>query len=65
MIAVFSAADGTFSYDNGRTFDTMKLDDLDDAGIALGKRLSAGLLCMSCTTLIALLVLRPRSRLRP
>jgi hypothetical protein len=61
MIAVYSAADGTFSYDNGRTFDTMKLDDLDDAGIALGKRLTAGLLCMSCTAFIALLVLRPRS----
>jgi hypothetical protein len=64
MIAIFDAADGTFSYDNGRTFDTMMLDDLDDAGIALGKALSAGLVGVPFVAAL-LLVRRPRSRLRP
>ena len=64
LIAVFDAADGTFSYDNGRTFDTMKVDDLDDAGIALGKALSAGFLGLPFAAAL-LLVRRPRSRLRP
>jgi hypothetical protein len=64
MIAVFDAANGTFSYDNGRTFDRMKLDDLDDAGIALGKTLSAGLVGLPFVAVL-LLVRRPRSRLGP
>jgi hypothetical protein len=64
MIAVFDATDGTFSYDNGRTFDEMKVDDIDDTGIALGKALSAGFVGLPFMAVL-LLVRRPRSRLRP
>jgi hypothetical protein len=64
MIAIFDAADDTFFYDNGRTFDEMKLDDLDDTGIALGKALSAGFVGLPFMAVL-LLVRRPRSRLRP
>ena len=64
MIAVFDAADGTFCYDNGRTFDEMRLDDLDDAGIALGKALSAGLVGLPFVAVL-LLVRRPRFPRRP
>jgi hypothetical protein len=64
MIAVFDATDGTFSYDNGRTFDEMKVDDLDGTGIALGKALSAAFVGMPFAAFL-LLVRRPRSRRRP
>jgi hypothetical protein len=61
MIAIFDAADGTFFYDNGRTFDEMKVDDLDATGIALGKALSAGFVGLPCLAIAAMLVRRPRS----
>ena len=44
LIAVYDAANGTFSYDNGRTFDEMKVDDLDGAGVELGKSITLGLM---------------------
>ncbi len=64
MVAVFDVVRGTFSYDNGQSFDEMKLDDLDDTGIALGKALSAGFVGLPFMAVL-LLVRRPRSRLRP
>jgi hypothetical protein len=64
MMAVFDVSDGTFSYDNGRTFDEMKLDDLDDTGIALGRALSAGFVGLPFMAVL-LLVRRPRSPRRP
>jgi hypothetical protein len=64
MVAIFDTTDGTFTYDNGRTFDEMKLDDLDDTGIALGKALSAGFLGLPFAAVL-LLVRHPRSRQRP
>jgi hypothetical protein len=64
MIAVFDATNGSFSYDNGRAFDAMKADDLDDAGIVLGKALSAGFVGLPFVAVL-LLVRRPRSRLGP
>ncbi len=42
MIAVYDSVNGTFLYDNDRTFDELQLDDVDGTGIALGKTLSAG-----------------------
>lgn len=64
LIATYGKVDGTFSYDNGRRFDRMKVDDVDGTGIAIGKALSAGLLGLPFLT-IMLLVRRPLSRLRP
>jgi hypothetical protein len=64
MIATFDAASSTFSYDNGRPFDEMKVDDLDDTGIALGKALSAGFVGLPFMAVL-LLVRRPRSPRRP
>lgn len=64
LIAVFDAANGTFSYDNGRAFDAMKVDDLDGSGIALGKALSAGFVGVPFAAAL-LLVRRPRSPRRP
>jgi hypothetical protein len=64
MVAAFDAADGSFSYDNGRAFDEMKIDDVDDTVVGLGKALSAGFLGLPLVAVL-LLVRRPRSRLRP
>ncbi|OPY27491.1 MAG: hypothetical protein A4E28_02002 [Methanocella sp. PtaU1.Bin125] len=61
MIAVYDAEGGTFLYDNGRTFDEMRLDDVDGTGVVLGKTLSAGFVGVPCMA-IALLIWRPLSR---
>jgi hypothetical protein len=61
LMAVYDAASGTFSYDNGRAFDVMKVDDIDGNGIAIGKALSAGFVGLPFMAVL-LLVWRPRSR---
>ncbi len=58
MVAVYDMADGTFSYDNGRTFDEMIVDEVDDSGIALGKTVSAGIMGLPCLAITAMLFRR-------
>jgi hypothetical protein len=64
MIAVYDGANGTFFYDNGRTFDELQLDEVDGTGVVLGKTLSAGFVGVPCMA-IALLIWRPRFRRHP
>jgi hypothetical protein len=64
MVATFDTVNGTFYYDNGQAFDEMRLDDIDDTGVALGKALSAGFLGLPFVAAL-LLVRRPRSPRRP
>jgi len=64
LVAVYDSANGTFHYDNGRSFDELQLDDVDGTGIVLGKTLSAGFVGVPCMA-IALLIWRPRIRRRP
>lgn len=64
MIAVYDSANGTFFYDNGRTFDELQLDEVDGTGVVLGKTLSAGFVGVPCMA-IALLIWRPLFRRHP
>jgi len=61
MVAFFFG-NGTFFYDNGRTFDAMRLDDVDGEGVELGKTVSAGVIGLPCMVLAAVLIRKPRSR---
>jgi|AGTN01.2.fsa_nt_gi hypothetical protein len=64
MIAVFDMANGTFYYNNGHLFDEMKVDEIDDTSVDLGKALTAGFVSLPFAAAI-MLVRRPRSRRRP
>ena len=64
MVAVYDSVNGTFLYDNGRTFDELQLDDVDRTGVVFGKALSAGFVGVPCMA-IALLIWRPRFPRRP
>ncbi|MGA9141232.1 MAG: hypothetical protein WBZ29_13480 [Methanocella sp.] len=63
MVAVYDSVNGTFLYDNGRTFDELQLDDIDIPGIIMGKVLSMGFLGLPLTAVL-LIARRPGSRQR-
>lgn len=64
MVAVFDPASNTFSYDNGRQFDEVRLDDIDAAGVAGGQAVTAGLFALPGLA-VALIIGRPRYLRRP
>jgi hypothetical protein len=61
MMAVFDISGDTFCYDNGRTFDEMIVDDIDDSGVMLGKTVSASIIGLPCLAIAAMLIRRPKT----
>jgi hypothetical protein len=58
MVAVYDMTEGTFSYDNGRAFDEMIVDVIDDSGVVIGKTISLGL--VGFPMVLGMLIIRRR-----